>query len=219
MKSKLGIFIACALLCMGSAFSAYAGGMNGNPPGHGTHGHGGQHGPWGHGGHGSSVSQTQGQGQNQGQGQTQGQGQNQLSNSTSASSNGGNSISSGPVEIENNTNYPRQTQSAYAPGLTVSNGTCLGSSSGGIQGPGFGVSAGSTRMDEDCNRRYNSQWLKGLGYPGAATALMCQDADVNKAMEVAGTPCKKPVLKKAAVGEYTDPYIRRRLGLPPLTDN
>lgn len=79
--------------------------------------------------------------------------------------------------------------SAWAAPLTASNGTCMGSSSGGAQGAGFGFSIGSTWTDLGCDRRYNAQMLNQLGATKAAIALMCQDNTVKQAMQAAGTPC------------------------------
>lgn len=79
--------------------------------------------------------------------------------------------------------------SAWAAPLTASNGTCMGSSSMGAQGVGFGVSIGSTWNDAGCDRRYNAQALAAVGMRQAAVALLCQDPNIKAAMETAGTPC------------------------------
>ena len=79
--------------------------------------------------------------------------------------------------------------SAWAAPLAASNGTCMGSSSGGAQGAGFGFSIASTWSDQGCDRRYNAQMLNQLGARDAAIALMCQDETVRAAMASAGTPC------------------------------
>lgn len=130
--------------------------------------------------------------------------------SNSASNSGNNTV----VEYHN----PRTVSSAYAAPLAASNGSCMGSTSGGVQGASFGVSVGSTWSDVDCNRRYNAMMLSNLGKDPAAIALMCQDPAVEVAMRTAGMPC--PQLPKqevtAAPNEPTDPYVRRRLGLAPL---
>lgn len=106
---------------------------------------------------------------------------------------------------------PRQVHSATAPALSTSNGTCMGSSSGGVQTTVFGFSAGATWTDEGCNRRYNAAMLNALGYPRAAVVMMCEDPAVRRAMAEA---C--PALPAADPNEPTDPFIRHRLGLPPL---
>lgn len=114
---------------------------------------------------------------------------------------------------------------AYAAPLTVSNGTCLGSASGGLQTVGVGVSFGSTKMDEGCNARYDSLYLNALGLRSAAIARLCQVEANAKAIESTGGVCPKGAAVSApaatnddtaAQAKYTDPIIRQRLGLPPL---
>lgn len=122
---------------------------------------------------------------------------------------------------------------AYAGPLTASNGTCMGSTTVGGQGITVGVSFGTTWKDGDCNARYNADYLAKLGQPKAAIARMCQLPDVEAAMKAAGTPCpggtktaaiSSKVDKVAAADQAsshaaytgTDPFVRARLGLPPL---
>lgn len=115
--------------------------------------------------------------------------------------------------------------SAAGNGLTSSsasssNGTCFGSGGVGAQGASIGFNFASTNKDLDCNRRYNSMRMQDLGYRAAATELMCADPDVRAAMKAAKTPClaDDAVQQTAATkaDEPTDPYVRRRLGLPAL---
>lgn len=119
---------------------------------------------------------------------------------------------------------------AYAAPLTSSNGTCMGSTSGGVQLPGWGASMGSTWTDTSCDIRYDAEALRAAGLPLAAQARLCQKADIAKAMEAAGTACPGSAPKRAeatptmmpnvdeksAQAQYQDPIIRARLGLPPL---
>lgn len=135
---------------------------------------------------------------------------------------------SNSVNIEGD-NYKRNpVATAYAAPLTATNGTCFGSASVGAQGVGFGFSFGSTKFDEECDRRYDSQELRALGMRGAALARMCQKASNAEAMKAAGTPCPgsgqdvSSISKNNAANttdsneRYTDPIIRKRLGLAPL---
>ena len=112
---------------------------------------------------------------------------------------------------------------AYSAPLTTSNGTCMGSTSAGAQGVGFGVSFGSTWTDTSCDLRYDAEALRAAGLHGAARERLCQKPEIAKAMEAAGTPCKSTKTAKATgsvqvveKAEYTDPIVRARLGLSPL---
>lgn len=81
---------------------------------------------------------------------------------------------------------------AVAPGLTTTlTETCMGSSSVGGSGVGFGVSIGSTWRDEECVRRLHARELKAMGQPAAGVELLCGNPEVWAAMESAGTPCKR----------------------------
>lgn len=124
----------------------------------------------------ATSDQTQKQGQAQLQGQNQGQVQGQ---SVDGSGNSHVSI-----------NNPRQpVNSAIAAALTSSNETCMGSTSIGGQGVGFGISIGSTWENEACERRRNASVLFALGLRTEAIALMCQDETVAAAFEKTGLSC------------------------------
>ena len=83
---------------------------------------------------------------------------------------------------------------AIAPSL-MSNGqqSCLKSLSGGVQLVGFGLSSGLYRQDEECNRRLNAITLSNMGMKVASVSLMCQNAQVWRAMFMSATPC--PIVK------------------------
>lgn len=202
----------------------------------------------------NTQGQNQGQGQFQGQGQGQGQGQNQTANggqavsgsnsaSSSTSNSGGNIMTGGSyantsannVTVEGDTvNYEAQKRNpvstAYSGPLTSANGTCMGSTSAGAQGIGFGLSFGSTWVDTSCDMRYDAEALRAAGLAGAARERLCQKPEIAKAMEDAGTPCKssktaqtQQYSQSTTVAQhddgqmqYSDPIIRARLGLPPL---
>ncbi len=84
--------------------------------------------------------------------------------------------------------------SAISPSL-MSNGqqSCLKSISGGVQMIGFGVSSGKYLQDEECNRRLNAITLSNMGMKVASVSLMCQNAQVWRAMFMSATPC--PIIK------------------------
>ena len=78
---------------------------------------------------------------------------------------------------------------AYAAPLTSGMDTCMGSSSAGAQGIGFGISLGTTWTDKNCVNLKNARELASMGYGAAAVQLMCLNDNVRKAMKAAGTPC------------------------------
>lgn len=115
---------------------------------------------------------------------------------------------------------------AYAAPLAASNGTCMGSTSAGMQGMSAGVSFGTTWTDNGCDARYDATALVAAGQPKAAIARLCLKPEIRQAMADAGTPCPGAQQKAAAIGggssdapaaqvAYSDPIIRARLGLPP----
>lgn len=113
---------------------------------------------------------------------------------TNAGNNSSNSASGNTVAVDGDTvTYKAQDRdpvsTAYAAPLTASNGTCMGSTSGGIQGIGLGISVGSTWTDESCDMRYDAEALRAAGLPKAAQARLCQKKEIAAAMEAAGTPC------------------------------
>lgn len=173
--------------------------------------------------------------QGQAQGQQQGQGQAQSSrndNRSSARNEGNNSAQSVTVQGDTYEAARIPVATAYAAPLAASNGTCMGSSSVGGQGVGFGISIGSTWNDESCDMRYDAEALRLAGMPAAALARLCQKAEIAQAMAAAGTACPAKnvvatapvqVAQRAATEQEkavgytgTDPVVRKRLGLPPL---
>jgi len=71
--------------------------------------------------------------------------------------------------------------------------SCLQSVSGGLQLVGFGVSSGKYMQDPECNRRLNSITLSNMGMKVASVSLMCQNAQVWRAMFMSATPC--PIIR------------------------
>lgn len=105
-----------------------------------------------------------------------------------------------------------------APALTTTlTETCMGSSSVGGAGVGFGFSFGTTWRDSACVRRLDSRQIAALGYREAARELMCDSAAVAAAFDRAGQPCgarvapaveERSVEPAPALGatETTDPF-------------
>ena len=79
---------------------------------------------------------------------------------------------------------------ASAPSMSAySQDLCLVGISGGISTIGFGVSAGTYKTDENCERIKLSKVLSDLGMKVASVSILCQDPRVFEAMIHAGTPC------------------------------
>ena len=83
---------------------------------------------------------------------------------------------------------------AIAPSL-MSNGqqSCLKSLSGGLQLMSVGISSGKYVQDSECNRRLNAITLSNMGMKVASVSLMCQNAQVWRAMFMSATPC--PIIR------------------------
>lgn len=110
--------------------------------------------------------------------QSQGQSQ-RASSSVRASGNSSNSYVS-QAQARNPVN------TAFAAPLTATEDTCMGSSSAGGQGVGFGLSLGTTWHDTDCVRRKDARELYNMGHKKAALALLSQSKEVRAALDAAG---------------------------------
>lgn len=122
----------------------------------------------------------------QGQHQSSESNSNSKSESSSSSDNANNASQS--VNFEAQERAPVNT--AYAAPLVSGEDTCMGSSSIGGQGVGFGISIGTTWTDENCQRLKNSRQLAAMGFRRASVALLCVNDDVARAMAAAGQPCR-----------------------------
>ena len=84
----------------------------------------------------------------------------------------------------------RVVNSSSAPSMSaMSQDLCVVGMSGGVSTFGVGVSAGTYRTDENCERIKLSKVLNDLGMKVAAVSILCQDPRVFFAMEQSGTPC------------------------------
>ena len=84
----------------------------------------------------------------------------------------------------------RVVPSASAPSISaMSQDLCRVGISVGGQSFGFGISGGTTVIDENCERMKLSKLLYDYNMKVAAVAILCQDDRVFSAMENAGTPC------------------------------
>ena len=71
--------------------------------------------------------------------------------------------------------------------------SCLKSLSGGLQLMSVGISSGKYVQDAECNRRLNAITLSNMGMNVASVSLMCQNAQVWRAMFMSATPC--PIIR------------------------
>lgn len=84
----------------------------------------------------------------------------------------------------------RVTAPANAPSMSAySQDLCLVGYSAGVSTFGVGVTGGSYKSDENCERIKLSKVLNDLGMKVAAVSILCQDPRVFFAMEQSGTPC------------------------------
>lgn len=84
----------------------------------------------------------------------------------------------------------RVVNSASAPSMSaMSQDLCVVGVSVGVSKFGIGVSGGSYRTDENCERIKLSKVLNDLGMKVAAVSILCQDERVFFAMLQSGTPC------------------------------
>lgn len=101
--------------------------------------------------------------------------------------------------------------SAVAPSLmSTGQDTCLMSTSGGLQLIDLGLSAGSYKQDEECNRRRDAKLLSDLGMKVPAISRMCQNLDNWKAMLAAGSPCPIIVGGKMVFGKNAILIMKNR---------
>lgn len=111
-------------------------------------------------------------------------------NSGTGSGNGnGNGNGNGST---NTINYGARgnTPSVIAPSLAAAGiESCLGSTSVGGAGSGFGVTIAGTITDKACNLRLFSRTLYNLGHRTAATQILCNDPEVAQALLVEGVHC------------------------------
>jgi hypothetical protein len=132
------------------------------------------------------------------------------SSSSSSAAGGAGGSASSSTSVNSSVNIDSAASSAYAPPLTSSNDTCMGSSSVGGQGVGFGLSLGTTWEDEDCRRRKNARFMYNMGQDHLAIAMMCKDSEVYDAIAAVGTAAQKDICKKAVGGSDDEPYTASR---------
>lgn len=152
-------------------------------------------------------------------GQTQTNGNNANSNASS-SDNANNAAQSVNTGSNVSINYDRPAATAYAP-TPVPTSPCLGSAGVGAQTGSWGFSLGGTARYEDCMRQEKVKTvIHQLNDVKTAEEIMCADPEYREARERVKRPCARLQAESVAAKENgfdkTDPYIRNRLGLPPL---
>ena len=96
----------------------------------------------------------------------------------------------------------KNVPSVNGPNLTTSNDTCMGSSSGSANGPGFGISIGTTWSDEHCKRLKMSRELWNKGMKAASLAMDCMDPAAREALEITGTKCPQSMTAEERKNNY-----------------
>lgn len=96
----------------------------------------------------------------------------------------------------------KNVPSVSGPNLTTSNDTCMGSSSGSANGPGIGISFGTTWTDEQCKRLKMSRELWNKGMKAASLAMDCMDPAAMAALEITGTRCPQSMTAQERVAAF-----------------
>lgn len=102
----------------------------------------------------------------------------------------------------------KNVPSVNGPNLTTSNDTCMGSTSASANGPGVGISFGTTWTDEHCKRLKMSRELWNKGMKAASLAMDCMDSAAMAALEMTGTKCPQSMTAEervSAFGPYASP--------------
>ncbi|MGJ7531527.1 MULTISPECIES: hypothetical protein [Variovorax] len=96
----------------------------------------------------------------------------------------------------------KNVPSVNGPNLTTSNDTCMGSTSASANGPGVGLSFGTTWTDEHCKRLKMSRELWNKGMKAASLAMDCMDPAALAALEMTGTKCPQSMTADERVTAY-----------------
>lgn len=109
----------------------------------------------------------------------------------------------------------KNVPSVNGPNLTTSNDTCMGSTSGSANGPGFGISVGSTWSDEHCQRLKMSRELWNKGMKAASLAMDCMDPAARVALEITGTKCPQSMTADERRNNYGPDASPQAAYIPP----
>ena len=101
-----------------------------------------------------------------------------------------NTVTSTSSTVSGTTTVDRTVGTANAPSFGNNNqDVCSYAASAAIQTQILGVAGGTSVRDMNCERLKLSRALYRMGMKVGAVDLLCQDARVFNAMEMAGTPC------------------------------
>jgi hypothetical protein len=125
-----------------------------------------------------------------------------------------------PAAVTSNINYSgtqtiKNVPSVNGPNLTTSNDTCMGSSSAGANGPGIGLSFGTTWTDEQCKRLKMSRELWNKGMKAASLAMDCMDPAARAALEMTGTRCPQSMTPEERVSVFGPAPQQVGVAAPP----
>jgi len=113
---------------------------------------------------------------------------NNINNSQNVNTNNSTSTSSATQKVTQR--IKTAPPSAVAPSImSYSQDLCTTGASAAVQTQIFGISAGKSVRDENCERLKLSKGLYDMGMKVAAVSLLCADHRVFQAMEQAGSPC------------------------------
>ena len=101
-----------------------------------------------------------------------------------------NTVSSTSSTVSGTTTVDRTPSTASAPSVVINNqDVCSFAASAAIQTQILGLAGGTAIRDLNCERLKLSRALFRMGMKVGAVAMLCQDARIFQAMEMAGTPC------------------------------
>ncbi len=111
---------------------------------------------------------------------------------------GGNTFQGGSTSYKEQ----KQAHAVFAPSIAPT-APCMGGTSAGGSGTGFGLSFGTSWTDDECNTRETSRLFHSMGMAVDALAVLCSSAYASAAPSCAGKdkPC------------HADEIVARRLGV------
>lgn len=118
-------------------------------------------------------AQAQSQGQKQGQAQGQQQAQELLNTNRNDSTSYSASGSDNDISVEFAAAKTRHNTPGVSLGGIFPSAVCMGVINGGVSAPGFGIGAGKSYVDEECDKRETARSFAALGYTREALVILC----------------------------------------------